>query len=86
MRHTPARGALPASGGAGKDGGDMKKESFYRLATMAAMFEDIGNTDKPVRNTECPSTRVRTETCPNCGKEHKSNKSLYCSKECNPHV
>lgn len=28
------------------------------------------------------STKVHTQECPECGKTHKSNKHLACSKKC----
>ena len=45
------------------------------IAQMAGgLIDNFGKPDS--------STSTNNEVCPNCGKAHKSNKHLYCSKEC----
>lgn len=59
----------------------MNRFSAYAalLIGMTSLDDDlIIVDDRPID----PSTKRRTETCPNCGKDHHRGGHIFCSDEC----
>ena len=60
----------------------MNIDNESRLYLYHFLGAALSGTRNEIPDKPCPSTKVRKETCPNCGDTHRSNKHLYCSPKC----